>query len=105
MAHEMTAHANAIADKLNAMDTEELSEYFRENELDAEYRVNLISSDIFVIGVEIWITLGGPTVWVDTHDGTVRASHGDDKGWAYLTPETTTKIHNIYEENFFSCLY
>ena len=100
MALEMANHANAIADKLNAMNDEELREYLRENDLDTEYTVNLWSSDIIVLGVEIWITLGGPTVWISTRDGQVHAKHGGSHGWAYLTPDTAAKIHRIYEEIF-----
>ena len=104
MAHEMTLHAEYIAEKLDAMTLEELREYFCKNDLDAEYTVNLFGSDIVVLAVEIWITVGGPTVWVSTRDGQVHATHGDDKGWAYLKPETAARIHSIYEEIFFSSI-
>ncbi len=104
MASEMTRHAEAIADKLDTMYVGELREYFREHELDVEYTVTFMGSDLIVVGAQIWITIGGPTVWVDTREGTVHANHGDDKGTAWLKTTTAATIHRIYEECFYESL-
>ena len=103
---EMTKHAWAIAEKLDAMDERELREYFDENDLDTEYSVSFMGSDCIVNGARIYITLGGPTVWVETEGrgglAYVKARHGGDTGSALLEAEAANRIHCLYEADFYS---
>lgn len=76
-----------------------LYDYFAEDVLDYEY---LIDSNKEYKAVKLFVTLGGPTAWIDTETGTVEVRWGTEKGSAYLDISTRDAIDEIWEE-FYNC--
>ena len=76
----------------------DLYSYFADP-LDIEYRVNSRGK---YIGACIWVTLGGPNVWIDTREGEVKGAWGCDRASAWLPSEICDEIDSIFEE-FYSC--
>ena len=68
--------------------------------LDVEYTVNSLGE---YIGARIFVTLGGPNVWVDTRDGVVGGAWGCDRATAWLPSEVCEEIDSIFSE-YFACL-
>ena len=68
--------------------------------LDVEYTVNSLGE---YIGARIFVTLGGPNVWVDTRDGVVSGAWGTDRASAWLPCEVCEEIDSIFSE-YFACL-
>ncbi len=44
--------------------------------LDIDYRV---ASDGVCVGCRVWVTLGGPSVWLDTEDASFHGAWGGEK--------------------------
>lgn len=87
--------------RAEAEDTEDgapvsLYDYFADA-LDIEYRIN---SDRTFKAAYIYITLGGPTVWVDTLEGAVMLHWGSTEARAYLRYEVKEEIEAMYEEYY-----
>ena len=63
-----------------AYDAEEGMEYtlgdYLMDALDVDYRVSFSGE---CIGARVWVQLGGPTVWIDTEDATIKGAWGTDK--------------------------
>lgn len=77
-------------------DENPLYKYLMDNELDVEYRV---SSDLEYQNIYIYITLGGPTVWIDTHQGTVEYNDaGGNRATSYLAYAWRDAIDDYYRE-------
>lgn len=74
-----------------------LYEYF-DDVLDFEYTCT--SSKEFK-SVKIWITLGGPNVWIDTSDSYVRLAWGSDREEYPLSYDVSDEINAIFEEYFY----
>ena len=68
--------------------------------LDVEYTMNSAGE---YIGARIFVTLGGPNVWVDTRDGVVGGAWGCDRATSWLPCEVCEEIDAIYSESF-ECL-
>lgn len=77
-------------------ETVTLWDYF-EDALDVEYTVN---SQGEYIAARIYVTLGGPNVWVDTRDGYVKGAWGSDRAEVWLTDELRTAIDDIFSEYY-----
>lgn len=104
---EAQKYAEGIAKDLNRVyesgkdaDGEEcdIFEYVA-NSLDIEYTTD---SSFNYIGCRIWVTIGGPSCWLDTRDGVVRCSWGTDKGEAWLPREICDAIDDVCGE-YFAC--
>lgn len=89
-----------IAYQLEGMNIEELYEYF-EDYLDVKYVIN-DSGEYW--GAYIYIELGGPNVWVDTIDHSVKLAWGGEKVEWGLSRKTVEKIDEIFEECCNSCI-
>lgn len=76
---------------------DDLRSYFTENELDVEYTMD---SGGGYLGARIWIGIGGPSVWIDTRDGTVNLAWGTDRASAYIGERTQKIIADIYADDF-----
>ena len=111
---ELKARVQSVANELkalyNADYTEEqrdelreigepccLYEYFTDV-LDFEYA---ISSKKDFLGVKVWVTLGGPNIWIDTRDGEVKGAWGRDRESAWLPREVCDEIDSIFEELYY----
>lgn len=71
-----------------------LYDYFS-NVLDVEY---IINNDLSYKAVKVYITLGGPTVWIDTYTGSVELRWATESASYYLLSDVITEIDNIWEE-------
>ena len=101
MKTECTKYAESIRNDLNKLfngetvdECESLIDYLCENALDIEYTLN---SQKELIGVRIYVALGGPTCWIDTRNGEVVCAWGD-RAAAWLASEICDEINDFYAE-------
>ena len=91
---ECQQHANRIASKLEGFDDDELREYL-EDYLDIEYIVNANKE---YQSARIYITLGGPCIYIDTEKVCVKLNHGATHVEAPITYNTRDRIDDIFSE-------
>lgn len=91
---ECARKVERIADQLEGMNSQELYEYF-EDYLDVKY---LINGNGEYWGAFIYISLGGPNIWVDTVDKSVKLAWGGDRAEWGLSNKTVSQIDEIFEE-------
>ena len=77
-------------------ETSDLFEYFADA-LDMEYT---ISGTGDYLGVRVYVTLGGPNVWVDTRRGEVGGAWGTDRESVWLPSEICDEIDSIFCEAY-----
>lgn len=78
--------------------SEELSLYdYFSDVLDVEY---IINSDFSYRAVKVYITLGGPTVWIDTYNSAVELRWANESATYYLSSDIVDEIDNIWEETY-----
>ena len=65
--------------------------------LDVEYTLN---SSKELIGVKLWVTLGGPNIYIDTRNGEVVGHWGSDCARAWVPSEICEEITSYFEEIF-----
>lgn len=65
--------------------------------LDIEYTV---SSRLDYVAARIYVTLGGPTVWIDTRDNAVHLSWGTDTAWYPLDDDAAAEVDEAAEEAY-----
>jgi hypothetical protein len=70
----------------------DLYSYFNDV-LDIEYT---ISSRGDFLGARIYVTLGGPTVWIDTREGYVKGAWGADREESWIPCEIVDEINEIF---------
>lgn len=82
-------------------DGEELGlyDYIAENVLDNEF---LIDSNFEFRSCKLYITLGGPTVWIDTETRSIEIRWGGEKDSLYLDSDICDSLDEIYAE-FYNC--
>lgn len=99
--------AHDIRSLWNADLTEEEAEERRENGEDADIYDYLdgaldveftLDSRKNLIGVTVYVSLGGPTVWIDTRRQEVRCHWGFGDSWAGLDSDICEAITSYYEE-------
>ena len=73
-----------------------LYDYFSDV-LDFEYT---ISSNKEYQSVKIWVTLGGPNVWIDTSDSYIRLAWGTSREEYPLSYDIRDEIDSIFEEYY-----
>lgn len=74
-------------------------DYF-DDALDIEYTV---SSRGEYLGSRIYVTLGGPNVWIDTRRGEIGGAWGTDRASIWLPSEIADEIDGIFSE-LFACI-
>lgn len=67
--------------------------------LDYEYTIG--KSGEF-LGVRVYITLGGPNVWIDTRRGEIAGAWGTDRAESLLPNEIANEINDIFRE-YYEC--
>lgn len=101
---ENREYCKRIADELEAIaagqavneDGEEMSLYDWINDaLDFEYTID---SQRQYKAAKIWVTLGGPNVWVDTAERAVKLAWGTDRAEYLLDWDTCDELDNIMAE-------
>lgn len=96
---ELEAIYNGTTNEVNGDgEPETFYDYF-EDPLDYEYT---ISSRGDYLGVKIFVTLGGPNVWVDTRRGEIAGAWGADRADIWLPSEIAAEIDSIFEE-YYNC--
>ena len=71
-------------------------DYF-EDPLDYEYT---IASNGEYLGVRVYVTLGGPNVWIDTRRGEIGGAWGTDRADRWLPSEIADEIDDIFREYY-----
>ena len=101
MKNECKEYAEMIRNDINSLyegkavdECESLFDYVAEA-LDVEYTIN---SQRELIGVRVYVTLGGPTCWIDTRNGEVVCVWGADKESAWLASEVCEEINSYFED-------
>lgn len=104
--NENREYCKNIADELQAIyngevlndDGEEMTLYdYFSDVLDFEYT---ISSRKEYQSVCVWVTLGGPNVWIDTSDSYVRLAWGTSREEYPLSYYVRDEIDSIFEEYY-----
>lgn len=104
MKNECREYAEMIRNDVNSLydgetvdGCESLWDYVAEaaNALGVEYTINSIRE---LIGVRVYVTLGGPNCWIDTRNGEVVCAWGSDKESAWLASEVCEEINSYFEE-------
>ena len=93
---ECIRDVKSIAEQINELSTdyEKFNKYF-DDVLDVEYR---IASDGSYRGAYIYLTLGGPNIWVDTLKGSIELRSGTESvGW-FLNDEVLDMIDEKFNE-------
>lgn len=71
----------------------DLYSYF-DDTLDVEYTLD---SQFRLIGVKVWVTLGGPNVWIDTREQAVKGAWGSDREEVYIDSDICAAIDEIFD--------
>ncbi len=69
-----------------------LWDYFADA-LDVEYTIDIRGE---YLGCRVYVTLGGPNVWVDTRRGEVGGAWGTDRESVWLPSEICDEIDSIF---------
>lgn len=77
----------------------DLYDYFNDV-LDYEFA---ISSRRDMLGVKVWVTLGGPNIWIDTREGYIKGAWGTDRADVWLPSEIADEISTIFED-IYNCI-
>lgn len=103
MKNECIEYAENIRNDINELyegetvdECESLYDYIADA-LDIEY---IFSSRRELLGVVIYVTLGGPNCYIDTRRGEVVCNWGADTGAAWLASEICEEINSYMEECF-----
>lgn len=106
--NELKGYCDRIRAELNAIydgtttdtndDGEQMTlwDYFADP-LDWEYT---ISSNGEFLGVRVYVTLGGPNVWIDTRRGEIAGAWGTDRAEAWLPSEIADEINVIFRDYY-----
>lgn len=88
-----------IAEELeNAYDSGDMTDWLCENELDEDLT---ISRDGSILSTSIYVTLGGPTIWVDTGSATVDGTWGTDRASVCASRSACLELERTIAE----CMY
>ena len=101
MKNECREYAEMIRNDINRLydgetvdECESLLDYVVDA-LDVEYTLN---SQRELIGVRVYVTLGGPNCWIDTRAGEVVCAWGSDKESVWLASEVCDEINSYFED-------
>jgi hypothetical protein len=78
---------------------ETLYDYFNDV-LDYEFTINSRGE---YKSVSVWVTFGGPNVWIDTRDSYIRLAWGSDREEYPLSYYVCDEINSIFEE-IYNCM-
>ena len=74
-----------------------LADYICENVLDTRY---IVESNFELRSCMLYVTLGGPTVWIDTETRTIEIRWGSEKESLWLDSDICDAIDDFYTEIF-----
>lgn len=84
-------------DLKDAYNNGNMIDYVGDNVLDVEY---IINSSRELIGVKLYITLGGPTIWIDTENCTLNISWACESDTIGIYSDICDEITEIFGEYF-----
>lgn len=91
-------YLEAVAQELKeAYNNGNMIDYINDNVLDHMYIVNSLRQ---VIGVKLFITLGGSTVWLDTENCTLNISWACESDTIGIYSDICDELNDIFGENF-----
>lgn len=98
--NEIRRHCEFVQNELRSVMDGENPEYediyaYLADVLDVEYRLD---SALDLIGVSIYVTLGGPNVWIDTRARTIEGAWGTSRAWVGLDCDVCDEIDRYYED-------
>lgn len=96
VAEELEQYYNGEIIDEETGETLSLYDYFSDV-LDVEY---IINSDLSYKAIKIYVTLGGPTVWIDTYYGAIELRWANEQARYYLLSDVVDEINNIWEEYY-----
>lgn len=106
MTNELQNYLENIYTELNAIyegratndDGEQATFYdYFDDALDWEYT---IARNGEYMGVHVYVTLGGPNVWIDTYRGEIGGVWGMDRADRWLPSEIANEIDDIFREYY-----
>lgn len=113
MANDLRNYVDGIRDEIKNLYEIELTDEEREEReengeaydiysyfadvLDVEYTID---SRFEYVGAKIYVTLGGPNVWIDTREGYVKGAWGCDREESWLPSEICDEIDDIFREYY-----
>ena len=77
----------------------DLYSYFNDA-LDIEYTIDSRGE---YLGAKIYVTLGGPNIWIDTREGYVKGAWGTEREESWIPSEICDEINSIFEE-YYNCI-
>ena len=97
MRKENSEYVKSVADDLaKYYKQDNLFEYF-DDVLDVEY---CVSSRREYLGIKVWVTLGGPNVWIDTRNKQVKLAWWGEVADYYLPNDVCDAIDDIFAEHW-----
>ena len=89
---EIEMYYNGFEDE----DGEEKSLYdYLSDILDFEITIN---SQFEFSGCKVWVTLGGPNIWIDTAEREIKLAWGGERDSIYLDSDICDEIDTYFEE-------
>lgn len=70
-------------------------DYICDDVLDYDFTLN---SQKELTGVRLYVTLGGPNVWIDTNDNEIKLAWGTDKETLWLPSEIAEELNDCMRE-------
>lgn len=96
--NENRKYLEAIAQDLKeAYSNGNMIDYVCDNVLDVEYILNSLRE---LIGVKLYVTIGGPTVWIDTRTQTLNIAWGSERDTIGIYSDICEELNDIFGENF-----
>lgn len=96
--NENRKYLEAVAQEIKeAYNNGNMIDYVCDNVLDVEYILNSLRE---LIGVKLFITLGGPTIWIDTRNNTLNIAWGSERDTIGTYSEICEELNDIFGENF-----
>lgn len=93
---EIEEHYNGFTNE----DDEEVTLFdYLNNVLDFEITIN---SQMEFSSCKVYITLGGPNIWIDTAEREIKLAWGGERDSIYLDYEICDEIDSYFEE-FYNC--
>ena len=113
MMNELKKYVDGIRDELKSLYELDITDEEREEReengepcsmydyfndvLDIEYTID--SSGEY-LGARVYVTLGGPNVWIDTREGYVKGAWGTDREESWIPSEINDEIDEIFREYY-----
>jgi hypothetical protein len=113
MMNELKKYVDGIRDELKALYELDITDEEREEReengepcslydyfndvLDIEYTIDSRGE---YLGARVYVTLGGPNVWIDTREGYVKGAWGTDRAESWIPSEINDEINDIFREYY-----